>query len=57
MFVGKAKLNTVKVLISKTLIDTFTSHCDFFSLYNKLKKHNDMKEETINPQNTVECIV
>ena len=36
MLPGKAKLNTIKVLISKLLIDSYTSHDEFISVNNLL---------------------
>ena len=30
VFIGKAKLNAIKVLISKGLIDSYISHDEFF---------------------------
>ena len=42
------KLNTMEVLISKSLIDTCISHDEFVSVNNILRKYNDMKEEIKN---------
>ena len=39
------KLNTMEVLISKSLIDTCISHDEFVSVNNVLRKYNEMKEE------------
>ena len=36
MLPGKAKLNTIKVLISKLLIDSYISHDEFISVNNLL---------------------
>ena len=36
MLPGKAKLNTIKVLISKSLIDSYISHDEFVSVNNLL---------------------
>ena len=36
MLPGKAKLNTIKVLISKILIDSYISHDEFISVNNLL---------------------
>ena len=41
---AKAKLNTVEVLISKTLIDSSISHDEFVSVNNVLKEYDHMKE-------------
>ena len=42
------KLNTMEVLISKSLIDTCISHDEFVSANNILRKYNEMKEEIKN---------
>ena len=36
MLPGKAKLNTIKVLISKILVDSYISHDEFISVNNLL---------------------
>ena len=43
MLPGKAKLDTVKVLIWKALIDAYVSHDEFISVNNALRKYNEMK--------------
>ena len=45
LLLGKDTLNTIKVLISKTLIDSYISHDEFVSVNNVLKEHNVMEEE------------
>ena len=45
---AKTKLNTIKVLISKGLIDSNTSHNEFVSVNNVLKEYDKMKEELWN---------
>ena len=42
------KLNTMEVLVSKSLIDTCISHDEFVSVNNVLRKYNEMKEEIKN---------
>ena len=42
------------VLISRPLIDTHISHDEFISVKNVLREYNDMKEETKNPETSVE---
>ena len=42
----KNKLNTIKVLISKVLIDSYTNHDKFVSLNKVCREYNEMKEET-----------
>ena len=45
MLLGKDKLNTVKVLISKILLESYISHDEFVLVNNVLKEYNEMKEE------------
>ena len=45
MLLGKDKLNTIEVLISKVLIDSFITHNEFFSVNNVLRVYKEMKEE------------
>ena len=44
----KSKLNSIEVLISKTLIDSNISHDEFVSLNNLLKEFYNMREEIRN---------
>ena len=48
MIVGKAKSNTIKVLVSQSLID---------SVNYLLREYNEMKEEITNPETSVEYII
>ena len=45
MLLGKDKLNTIEVLISKTLIDSCISQDEFVSVNNVLGEYYEMKEE------------
>ena len=45
---AKSKLNSIKVLISKVLIDLVISHIEFALINNVLKEYNEMKEEINN---------
>ena len=45
---AKSKLITIKVLISKILINSNISHDEFVLINNVLKEHDDMKEEIKN---------
>ena len=54
MLLGKDKLNTIKGLSSKALIDSYISHDEFVSVNNLLREYNKMKEETENPEISVE---
>ena len=51
---GKAKLDTIKVLITKSLIDPYISHDELVLRNNLLREYNEMKEEIKNPENDVE---
>ena len=46
MLLGKDKLNTIEVLISKSfLIDSYISHDEFVSVNNVLREYYEMKKE------------
>ena len=45
MLLGKDKLNTIEVLISKVLIDSYISHDEFVSVNFVLGKDNEMEKE------------
>ena len=57
MLLGKGKLNTTEVLISKALIDTYISHDKFISINNVLRKYHEMKKEIKNPETSAEYII
>ena len=57
MLLGKDKLSTIGVLISKAWIDSWISHDEFISVNNMLRKYNEMKEEIKNPETSVEFII
>ena len=44
-FLGKDKLNTIEILISKVLIDAYFRHDEFVSVINALREYNKIKEE------------
>ena len=48
VFLAKAKLNSIEVLNSKTLIDSVISHDEFLLINNFLKEFNEVKEEIKN---------
>ena len=54
---GKGKLNTIKVLFSKSLINSYISHGEFLSVNNILTEYNEMKNEIKNPEIYVEYII
>ena len=56
VLLGKYKLDTIKVLISKTLIKSYISHDKFVSVSNVLREYNETKEE-IDSKNYVEYTI
>ena len=48
---AKTKLNTIRVLISKALIDSCISHMEFVSINNVIRGYDNIKEEIKNPSN------
>ena len=57
MLLGKHKLNTLDVLISKALIDSYISHDEFVSVNNVLREYNELKNEIKNSETSVKCII
>ena len=49
VLLGKDKLNTIEVLLSKALIDSYISHDEFVSANNVLRENYEMNEEIKNP--------
>ena len=45
VLLGKTKLDTTEVLVSKALIGLYVSHDDFVSVNNLFREYNEMKEE------------
>ena len=56
MAIGKDKLNTIEVLISKTLIDSYISHDEFASVNNVLGKYYEIKKKKKNPEISVKTM-
>ena len=54
MLLTKTKLNTIDVLISNALTDSYINHEEFVSVNSVLREKNEMKEEIKNPENGVE---
>ena len=54
MLLRKDKLNTIDVVISKALIDSYIGHGEFVSVNNVLREHYKMKEEIKYPETFVE---
>ena len=44
VLLGKDKINTIEVLISKSLIDSYISHEEFVSVNNVLRENNETKK-------------
>ena len=57
MLLGKHKLNTIEVLISKAVIDSYISHDEFVLVNNVLREYNELKEEVKNPETSLEFII
>ena len=57
MLLSKTKLNTIKVQISKVLINSYINHDEFVSVYNMLSEYNKLKEGNKNPETSVEYII
>ena len=57
MLLEKDKSNTIEVLISTFLIDSYISHGEFASVNNVLKENNEIKKEIINPKTSVEYAI
>ena len=57
LLLGKDKLNTIEVLISKALIDSYISHDEFVSINNVLKEYYEMKEGIKSPKTSVEYAI
>ena len=48
VLLGKSKLNSIEVFISKALIDSVISYNEFILINNVLREYNKMKEEIKN---------
>ena len=53
VLLGKKKLDTIEVLIFKSLINSYISHGKFIPANNVLREYNEMKEEIENPETFV----
>ena len=56
MLLGKDNLNTIEVLISKALIDSYSIHEEFVSVNNALRAYYEMKEEIKDLETSLEYI-
>ena len=50
-------LNTIEVLISKGLTDSYISHQEFVSINNVLREYYEIKEEIKSSETSVEYII
>ena len=57
VLMGKDKLNTIEVLIFKSLIDSYISHGKFISVNIILREYNEIKNKMKNPETSVEYIM
>ena len=57
VLLAKNKLNTMQVLVSKALIDSYISHNKFISVNNVLIEYNKTKEEIKEPETSVEYAI
>ena len=57
MLLGKDKLNTIEVLTSKSLTDSYISHDEFVSVDNVLREYDEMKEKIKNPETSAEYMI
>ena len=57
VLLGKNKLNTLGVLNSKALIDSYIILDNFSPVNSLLREYNYMKEEIKSPSNSVEKII
>ena len=55
--IGKNKLNTIKILISKALIDSYIGQDEFASINKGFSEYNEMKKEIKNPETFVEYFI
>ena len=57
MLLAKNKLNTMQILVSKALIDSYISHNKFISVNNVSIEYNKTKEEIKEPETSVEYAI
>ena len=57
VLLAKSKLNRIKILISKALIDSVINHNGFILIDNVLKEYEEMKEEIKNSNNKQVCLM
>ena len=50
MLLVKKEINTIKIIISKVLVDSYISYDKFVSVNNVLREYNEMKQEMKNSE-------
>ena len=45
VLLARTKLNSIEVLISEALTDSYVSHYKFISIYNLLREYDEIKEK------------
>ena len=57
MLLEKYNFNTIEILISKAVINSYISHDEFVSVNNVLREYYEMKGETKNAETSMEYII
>ena len=57
VFLGKDKLNSIEILISKALVDSYISDDEYVSKNNVLREYYKMKEKIKTPKISVKYII
>ena len=52
-----SKFNTIRVLVTKSLMDSYIIHYEFILVNNILREYNKMKKEIKNSETFVEYII
>ena len=52
-----SKFNTTRVLVTKSLMDSYITHYEFILVNNMLREYNKMKKEIKNSETFVEYII
>ena len=57
VLLGKDMLNTIEVLISKALIDSYIIHDEFVLVNIVLREYNEMEQEITNTETSVKYVI
>ena len=52
-----SKFNTIRVLVTKSLMDSYIIHYEFILVNNMLREYNKMKKEIKNSETFVEYVI